>query len=130
MLAPAFISFLVCLTSPRFAAMCSGVSPRSLRLFTFLSAGVRFVDVTDGGGEEGFGEESENSEVPLSRICVACMHILTNSRKCQNHKTDTWKLLHSDSYSHTSNLGQRLIKKLSTTMDLISLQRYHKSLQY
>lgn len=56
--APAFISFLVCLTSPRLAAMWSGVSPRSFRLFTFFSAGVRLVDVTDGGGDEGFGEES------------------------------------------------------------------------
>ena len=64
--APALMSFLACLTSPRFAAMCKGVSPRSLRLFTFLSACVRFVEVTEGGGEEGFGEESETQNVLFS----------------------------------------------------------------
>ena len=42
--APALMSFLVCLQSPRMLAMCSGVSPRSFLLLTFLSRGVRLID--------------------------------------------------------------------------------------
>lgn len=58
-LAPALMSLFVCLTSPRLAAVCRAVSPRSLRLLTFLSMGVRFDDDTGVVGDEGLGEDSE-----------------------------------------------------------------------
>jgi len=47
---PLFINFFICLTSPRIAATCNAVSPRSFRLFNFLSAGVlRIMDCGDSG---------------------------------------------------------------------------------
>ena len=83
--APALMSFLACLTSPRFAAMCKGVSPRSLRLFTFLSACVRFVEVTEGGGEEGFGEESETQNVLFSEESETQNVLFSEESEIQNN---------------------------------------------